>query len=65
MEGSGGGKRPWEQFPGRLMLSALLGVRVEVAFSDVYLGDVDGNSSGLTKTMRVACLSQELSLAEH
>lgn len=48
MEGSGGGKRPWEQFPGRLMLSALLGVRVEVT-SDVYLGDVDGKSSGLKK----------------
>lgn len=55
MEGSGGGTRPWEQFLGRLMLSALLGVRVEVTFSDVYLGDVDGKSSGLKKTMRVVC----------
>lgn len=47
------------------MLSALLGVRVEVTFSDVYLDDVNGKSSGLKKTMRVVCLSQEVSLAEH
>lgn len=33
------------------MLSALLGVRVEVTFSDVYLDDVNGKSSGLKKTM--------------
>lgn len=34
------------------MLSALLGVRVEVTFSDVYLDDVDGKSSGLKKAKK-------------
>lgn len=61
-EGRGHGSSFWVAADA---LSALLGVRVEVTFSDVYLDDVDGKSPGLKKTIRVVCLSQEVSLAEH
>lgn len=39
------------------MLSVLLGVRVEVTFSSVYLDDVDGTPLDAKNPTRVVCFS--------